>query len=62
MKPTGNQAVVGGGIGSALGVIVVVMAPKMTSLVLDATEASLMTAALGVVFAWLVRFLPKPRP
>lgn len=60
MKPTGNQAVVGGGIGSALGVIAVVMLPKLTALTFDATEASMMTAALGIVFAWLVRYLPKP--
>ena len=60
MKATGNQAVVGGGVGSALGVIFVVMMPKLTELTLDATEASLMTAAMGTLFAWLVRYLPKP--
>lgn len=52
---------VGGGVGGALGVIAVVMTPKLTELTLDATEASLMTAALGMLFSWLVRFLPQPR-
>lgn len=50
---------IGGGAGSALGVILVVMVPKFTTIVFDATEAALMTAALGVVFAWL---LPKAAP
>ena len=49
----------GGGVGSALGVIVVVFLPKF-GVLLDATEASLLTAAFGTVLAWAMRFLPKP--
>jgi hypothetical protein len=59
-KTTNNRTVAGGGIGGALGVIVVVMLPKLTTLTWSAEEASMMTAALGVLFGWLVRFLPKP--
>ncbi len=59
-KTTPNRTVVGGGIGSALGVIAVVMAPKVTDIVWSAEEAALMTAALGALFAWLVRYLPSP--
>ena len=55
-----GRTVAGGTIGSALGVVAVVMAPKLTALTLDATEASLMTAALGIIFSYLVRYLPKP--
>ena len=62
MKPTGNQAVVGGGVGSALGVIFVMFLSKMTDLDLDATDGGMLTAAFGVVFAWVIRYLPKPTP
>ena len=56
-----GRTVAGGTVGGALGVVVVVMAPKLTELTLDATEASLMTAALGIIFSYLVRYLPKPK-
>ncbi len=55
------RIVTGGGVGGALGVIAVVMIPKLSELTFDATEASLMTASLGIFFSFLVRFLPKPK-
>jgi hypothetical protein len=59
-KTTPNRTVVGGGVGSALGVIAVVMVPKVSEITWSAEEAALMTAALGALFAWLVRYLPRP--
>lgn len=59
-KTTPNRTVAGGGIGGALGVIAVVMAPKVTEITWSAEKAALMTAALGALFAWLVRYLPQP--
>lgn len=57
-----NATTFGGGVGGALGVIVVVMTPKIfTGFTFDATEASIMTAALGAVFAWGIRYIPKPK-
>jgi len=56
----GNKAVMGGGVGAALGVVVVVFLPKF-GVELDATEASMLTAAFGTIFAWAIRhFLPTP--
>ncbi len=48
-KTTPNRTVAGGGIGGALGVIAVVMAPKVSEIVWSAEEAALMTAALGAL-------------
>ena len=59
---TPNKTVASGGIGAALGVALVVMLPKFTDLVFSPEEASVMTAALGVIFGYLVRYLPKPGP
>ncbi len=60
---TPGMAKVGGGIGGALGVLTVVMAPKIfDGFVLDATEASLLTASLGVIFSFGMQYLPKPTP
>ncbi len=63
MKPTGTgiQVASGGGTGSALGVIVVVFLPKF-GVMLDATEASLLTAAFGTILALAFRYLPPPKP
>ncbi len=58
---TPNRAVVGGGVGGAFGVAVVVMLPKLTEILFTANEAAIMTAALGAIFGWLVRYLPAPR-
>jgi len=57
---TQNKAVVGGGVGSALAVVFVVMMPRFTALTLSPEEVSILTAALGVIFGYVVRFLPKP--
>ncbi len=59
-KTVNTRTVVSGGVGGALGVILVIMAPKFTETTFSAEEASMMTAALGVLFGWLMRFLPKP--
>ena len=57
---TPNRTVVSGGLGSALGVVAVVILPKFTELTFTPDEAALMTAALGIIFGWLVRYLPAP--
>ncbi len=59
-NPKANAAVGASGIGGALGVILVMFIPEFTDITLDATKASLLTAAFGTVFAALVRYLPKP--
>ena len=59
--PSHRATAVGGGVGGAIGVLVVVMAPKLfTDFTLDATEASLLTAALGVIFSFGMQYVPKP--
>ena len=60
-KTIPNKTAMAGGVGGALGVIVVVMAPKLTSITWSAEEGTLMIAALGALFAGLVSYLPKPR-
>ncbi len=64
-SPTANTpgaAKLGGTVGSALGVLVVVMAPKIfEGFTLDATEASLLTAALGIIFGFGMQYVPKPK-
>ena len=60
-KTTPNRTFVGGGLGGALGVVAVVMLPKFTALTFTPDEAAIMTAALGIIFGWLVRYLPAPR-
>ena len=59
-KTTPNRTVAGGGVGGAIGVIAVVMAPKLWDITWSVEEAALMTAALGALFAWLVRYAPQP--
>ena len=59
---TPGAAKIGGGVGGAVGVLVVVMAPKMfEGFTLDATEASLLTAALGVIFSFGMQYVPRPK-
>jgi len=58
---TPGTAKFGGTVGAAIGVLVVVMAPKMLDgFVLDATEASLLTAALGTIFSFGMQYVPRP--
>ncbi len=60
-QPSHRATAVGGGVGGAIGVIIVVMAPKMfTGFTLDATEASLLTASLGIIFSFGMQYVPKP--
>lgn len=60
-ETTPNRTFVGGSIGSALGVMVVVMAPKLSEVTWSTDDATLMTAALGIFFGWVVRYLPMPK-
>ncbi len=61
-KTTPNRTFSASGVGGALGVIVVIMAPKIWDVTWDVEDATMMTAALGALFAWLVRYLPQPKP
>ena len=59
---TPGAAKLGGSVGAALGVIVVLMGPKIfPGFTLDATEASLLTAALGVIFSFGMQYVPRPK-
>ena len=59
---TAGAAKLGGSVGAALGVLVVLMAPKIfPALILTATEASLLTAALGVIFSFGMQYVPRPK-
>ena len=59
---TPGAAKLGGTVGSALGVLVVVMAPKIfEGFTLDPTEASLRTAALGIIFGFGMQYVPRPK-
>jgi len=54
-----SSAGVGGGVGGALGILAVIFMPPSVFIFTPET-ASIATAALGVVFSYLVKFLPKP--
>ncbi|KKK87559.1 hypothetical protein LCGC14_2752020 [marine sediment metagenome] len=54
------RTVTGGGIGGALGVLVVLFMPGDVHVFTPET-ASVATAAFGIVFSYLVRFLPQPK-
>ena len=54
-----NPPVVAGGVGGALGVLTVLFMPESVYVFTPETAATA-TAAFGLVFAWLMRFLPKP--
>jgi len=56
---TQNKAVGAGGIGGALGVLVVMFMPDAWH-TFTAEQAAVATMAFGVIFSWLVRFLPQP--
>lgn len=57
----GSQKVVAGagGIGSALGVLFVLFLPDSV-IVFTPETAAIATAAFGVVFGYLMAFVPKP--
>lgn len=57
--PGTARAVVGGGIGGALGFLVVLFMPDTWHTFTPET-ASAATAAFGVVFSYLIRYLPQP--
>jgi len=59
MNPTPGKTIAGGGIGGALGVLVVLFMPENVH-VFTAETASVATAAFGIIFSYLVRFLPQP--
>ncbi len=58
IKP--GTTVVGGGIGGALGVLVVLFMPSDVIL-FTPEKAAMATAAFGILFSYLVRYLPAPR-
>ena len=55
-----GRTVTGGGVGGAIGVLVVLFMPEETHVFTPET-ASMATAAFGIVFSYLVRFLPQPK-
>lgn len=58
MKKQG-KTIAGGGVGGALGVLVVLFMPEHVHDFTPET-ASVATAAFGIIFSWLVRFMPQP--
>ena len=48
-----------GAVGAALGVLVVMFMPEK-AYVFTPETASMATAAFGTIFAYLMKFLPKP--
>ena len=58
-KPT--AVAVGGGVGGALGWLVVLGVDIFSDVVLTPEQASGATAALSVVFGFAVRYLPEPK-
>ena len=50
-----------GGVGASIGVLVVMFMPASFH-VFTATEASMATMALGVIFSALLAYIPKPKP
>ncbi|MFQ5622411.1 MAG: hypothetical protein ACE5FS_03345 [Paracoccaceae bacterium] len=55
-----NKTVASGGIGGAVGFIVVLVLGQTTDWALTPEQASGLTGALAVVFGYLARFLPQP--
>ncbi len=54
-----NKAAQAGGVGAALGVLVVLFMPEYLYTFTPET-ASIATIAFGQLFSYLVKFLPKP--
>jgi len=58
---TENKAVVTGGIGGALAILIVIFGQDLgLTAFTDPDKASMATAALTVLFGYAARFLPKP--
>ncbi len=55
-----HQHAAGAGVGGALGFVVVMFLPKLADITITPEEAAGLTAALGVLFSYLVKFLPRP--
>lgn len=58
--PSTKRTIAGGGVGGALGVLVVLFLPE-TSYIFTPETASVATAAFGIVFSYLIRYLPQPK-
>ncbi len=62
MNGQANKTVAGGGVGGALGYLVTIFGPKFGWFTLaSADEGAAIATALGLVFAWLARYLPEPK-
>ncbi len=58
-----NKAVVSGGLGGAIAILIVIFGDDMgIKAFADPDKAAMATAALTVVCQWAARFLPKPKP
>ncbi len=57
--PSTKKTVTGSGVGGAIGVLIVVFMPA-TVFVFTPETASMATAAFGVVFSYLIRYIPTP--
>lgn len=57
---TPNTHAAGAGVGGALGFVITMFLPKFADVQFTPEEAAGLTAALGVILSYLVRFLPKP--
>lgn len=55
-----GKTVVGGGVGGALGVLVVLFMPDSVHVFTPET-AAVATAAFGILFSHLVKYLPAPK-
>ncbi len=58
-KDTAGAAKLGGGVGGALGVLVVLFMPPAVYQ-FTAESAAVGTAAFGVIFSFVMQYVPKP--
>ncbi len=59
IEPSAKKTIVGGGVGGAIGVLAVLFMPD-TWHIFTPEEASMATAAIGIVFSYAMRYLPAP--